>query len=567
MKRLIQFLLFLFVFLIVPTTSALATDEVIGSYRISLDQAVSPQNAVNALQAAQIINGAVVPAGDIFSYDQMVGPRDKNRGFVIGLISSTQNDIRGYGGGICMTSSILHQAVKSAGLTVLERHNHVHPTTYLPVGEDAAITRGVEDYRFKNTRTYPLVVQAFQSDNTLEVNLIEQNPDPIAIELDGKPLILDVKPLLKENRLLVPIRPIAEATGASVAWDENTKRVTFSKNEQNLELKVGSSQCQQNGQTVSLEAAPQIINGRVLVPLRLVATSMNLTVTWNAMQKKVLLSNQPTSEALPANEPITPDATDYKVKSDCWSLMYPDDNGCIDITINNYSTYANNREYSLMIGNTDTPRLHLDNKPQTDSISIQKYYGIWTPKELSLSPGTYDCRVVTWVNGEKWLSDDIRTITIKDEDHKLSFEAYPVANPDEWLVFNKSWQKGIDPVLAGRLAAFARDHKKKIYINSGFRTFEEQSKLYNDNHGIGTSQPGSSWHEYGEAIDSSSAWVKQIDNVNLSYQTELPKWGLCKPLTKGNNYSPEEDWHIQAIETAAINDVETMKSFFKSYSK
>ncbi|MEN6328392.1 MAG: stalk domain-containing protein [Syntrophomonas sp.] len=305
MKRFRQYLLISLVFLIFSTTSALAANEVVGSYRISLDKAVSPENAFNALTAAQFINGTVIPAGAIFSYDQAVGPRYQSRGFILGLVTSGATYTSDYGGGICMTSGILHQAVKSAGLTVVERHNHSHSPDYLPSGEDAAITRGVEDYRFKNTLNYPLLIQTGQSDDSLEVNLIVQKPDSILIEVNGDPLYSDVQPLLKEDRLMVPIRAIAESIGAVVTWDENTKRVNFTKNMQNIDFKVGSSEYQHNGQTNTLETPPLILGGRTLVPLRLVAESMNLTVAWDEVQKKVLLNSQPTAETSQTQDQVT----------------------------------------------------------------------------------------------------------------------------------------------------------------------------------------------------------------------------------------------------------------------
>jgi vancomycin resistance protein YoaR len=74
-----------------------------------------------------------------------------------------------------MTASILHQAVKNAGLKVVERHNHVTKVNYLPPGEDAAITWGVQDFRFKNTLKNPVRINVmFINDSLIFSHFLNQ---------------------------------------------------------------------------------------------------------------------------------------------------------------------------------------------------------------------------------------------------------------------------------------------------------------------------------------------------------------------------------------------------------
>lgn len=161
---------------------------------------------------------------------------------------------------------------------------------------------------------------------------------------------------------------------------------------------------------------------------------------------------------------------------------------------------------------------------------------------------------------------------------KLSKE-YPQADPVKWLNFDNSWQKDIDPIFAGRLAALARDMGVKININSGKRATEEQTRLYKQDGGYqdksgnwvgGTGYvavPGRSWHEFGEAIDTRDPWLKKLEKeASTSQQIVLKKYGLFKPLTKGNNCSVLEDWHIQPIETQGIPVAQRM-AFLKAYKE
>lgn len=144
---------------------------------------------------------------------------------------------------------------------------------------------------------------------------------------------------------------------------------------------------------------------------------------------------------------------------------------------------------------------------------------------------------------------------------KLS-NLYPETNSEKWLIFDKLWQTGIDPVFAGRIAALAQHMGKKIHIISGYRSYGEQVKAYKNSGGRQDSKgnwyggsgyaarPGNSPHEYRIAIDTSDKWLKALEKeAATKKQFTLTKFGIYKPLTKGNGYSVLEDWHIEPIET------------------
>ncbi len=133
----------------------------------------------NALLSADMINGIIIKPGEVFSFNEIVGPRTVERGFAEGL-SILQNGegrpafVRDVGGGICRTSTSLHQAVVEAGLEVKERHDHVIPVDYAEKGRDAALLYGKQDYKFKNTRDNPVKVVAVAEGDELRVSLEEK---------------------------------------------------------------------------------------------------------------------------------------------------------------------------------------------------------------------------------------------------------------------------------------------------------------------------------------------------------------------------------------------------------
>jgi hypothetical protein len=147
-----------------------------------------------------------------------------------------------------------------------------------------------------------------------------------------------------------------------------------------------------------------------------------------------------------------------------------------------------------------------------------------------------------------------------------------MGDPEQWIRFKYPEQKHIDPIFAGRLAAFARDHGKVLDSNSGFRIPQKQIELFiayggyqdKDGNWVGgngyAAKPGTSWHEFRVAIDTSSSWAKQIEkDAATKDQKTLLKYGLYKPLTKGNKTKVTEDWHIQPIELQSVAKADRSK--------
>lgn len=154
------------------------------------------------------------------------------------------------------------------------------------------------------------------------------------------------------------------------------------------------------------------------------------------------------------------------------------------------------------------------------------------------------------------------------------------------LFFKNKNQNDIDPIFAGRLAAFAVDNNLVIYVGSGYRSYDEQVACYKKSGGykdtsgnwIGgdgsAAKPGSSWHNFGEAIDiswngeESSQYIRNLygHKESTEEQIELIKYGIFKPLTSGNGKKGSllEEWHIQPIETQKAK-VTDRKSFYEAY--
>ncbi|MCI8759627.1 MAG: hypothetical protein HFJ34_00610 [Clostridia bacterium] len=127
--------------------------------------------SMNLQIACQKINGKVVLAGETFSYNKALGPRTAAAGYRNGKIYSGGEVVDGIGGGICQISSTLYNAVLMSNLEIVERRNHQFVTSYVPAGRDATVVYGMTDFKFKNTRKYPVRIVATAKNGIATVSM------------------------------------------------------------------------------------------------------------------------------------------------------------------------------------------------------------------------------------------------------------------------------------------------------------------------------------------------------------------------------------------------------------
>jgi len=113
--------------------------------------------------------------------------------------------------------------------------------------------------------------------------------DTTSVFVNSTRLNVDVPPVVDSGRVLVPMRPIFEALGASVTWDGATGSVVGTRNGDTVKLTVGRMAACINGAAVELDVPPRLIRGRVLVPVRFVSEGLGESVYWFSDAKKVLV--------------------------------------------------------------------------------------------------------------------------------------------------------------------------------------------------------------------------------------------------------------------------------------
>ena len=99
----------------------------------------------------------------------------------------------------------------------------------------------------------------------------------------------DVPPVKENDHVLVPMRAIFEAAGATVDWDNYTQTVTAKKDDTEISLKIGSNVLYKNGEEIALDATAKIVNNRTLVPISAISEGLNARVEWKETEKAVLI--------------------------------------------------------------------------------------------------------------------------------------------------------------------------------------------------------------------------------------------------------------------------------------
>lgn len=86
------------------------------------------------------------------------------------------------------------------------------------------------------------------------------------VTVDGKAVSLDVQPMILGGVLMVPVRPVAEALGGQVTWNQDKLTESITTGSTTVNLTVGKSTADVNGHEVPLGMAVGLQGNQVLVP-------------------------------------------------------------------------------------------------------------------------------------------------------------------------------------------------------------------------------------------------------------------------------------------------------------
>ena len=104
------------------------------------------------------------------------------------------------------------------------------------------------------------------------------------VNIDRKPLQMDVSPTVINGRTMVPMRSIFEGLGAAVSY---TRGITAQKEDKTITLYLNEKNAFINGVSHSLDTPAVAVNGRTMVPVRFVAESLDCKVYWDSYNQLV----------------------------------------------------------------------------------------------------------------------------------------------------------------------------------------------------------------------------------------------------------------------------------------
>ena len=132
----------------------------------------------NVRLAAKRIDGIVIGAGEVFSFNDVTGERTVENGYATSPIIEYGQYTLGVGGGVCQVSTTLYNAVIRAGLKILSVAPHSLPVGYVSPSMDAMVSQAT-DFRFFNNTPYNITIMS------------ETKSDKLTFKIFGYKMITD----------------------------------------------------------------------------------------------------------------------------------------------------------------------------------------------------------------------------------------------------------------------------------------------------------------------------------------------------------------------------------------
>jgi len=133
----------------------------------------------------------------------------------------------------------------------------------------------------------------------------EMSLPAIRVLLDGEVLEFDVSPIIVGGRVMVPMRGVFEALGASVEWDYESRTITATKDDLVIISSIGSLNMQVGEYSITMDVAPMIVFGRTLVSVRFVTEAFGVDILWDEVKRTVHINTAQISQETAEQETVT----------------------------------------------------------------------------------------------------------------------------------------------------------------------------------------------------------------------------------------------------------------------
>ena len=126
----------------------------------------------NLRLAASKLDGHIIMPGELFDFNDVVGPRDEAHGYKDAPVIAEGELIDGTGGGTCQIAGTLHGASFFAGLKIVSRRPHTRPSSYIKMGLDAAVAYPTTTLKLRNEFDFPVVLHETVKDGVVRAEIL-----------------------------------------------------------------------------------------------------------------------------------------------------------------------------------------------------------------------------------------------------------------------------------------------------------------------------------------------------------------------------------------------------------
>lgn len=117
-------------------------------------------------------------------------------------------------------------------------------------------------------------------------------PADIEVRVDNITVEYDVKPIIIDDRTMVPIRKTAEVLGAEVTWDDSVKTATITFEDRVVKMTQNEPYIYINDIRLTMDTSVKNVDSRILIPVRFLAEALDASVMWDHNQRIVEILTQ-----------------------------------------------------------------------------------------------------------------------------------------------------------------------------------------------------------------------------------------------------------------------------------
>lgn len=187
-------------------------DGILASYTTQFN-AADYNRSQNIYLAAKNINGTLIRAGSIFSFNKFVGPRLAQNGYKEAPVFIDGELVPDWGGGVCQVSTTLYNAVLLADMGIEERTPHFSPPGYVPLGQDATVADNLLDFKFKNTSATNIYITSEVYGNQITISILGKRSNMPDIRIISEQKTLEPGNIVKQDPNLELGNEVVESPG------------------------------------------------------------------------------------------------------------------------------------------------------------------------------------------------------------------------------------------------------------------------------------------------------------------------------------------------------------------